>query len=435
MRRFLPPFLALLIAGAIVRGEDFQGSTHKLEYDLEPIAYSTRTPSGPVARLQAAIESGELKLKWDATHGYLPALLKALDVPQSSQLLVFSKTSLQRSHISPRRPRALYFNDDVYIGYVPDAPLIEVSEVDPRLGGVFYHLEQTAAYKPRLERNSDCMQCHGGNRSLGVPGHIIRSIGTDERGEIDSQSEVSEITHCTPLADRWAGWYVTGRHGSQTHRGNLIGAAAFERQLREPNFLGNLTDLKGYFDPAEYPAQSSDIVAHLVLEHQSHMHNYVTRLHFETEQMMATYGHIRYLERQIDAFLRYLLFTEEAPLSQPVQGDEEYMRDFALHAVRDPKGRSLRDFDLQTRLFKFPCSFLIYTDSFDRIPAVMKERIYQRLWEILNGRETKPALARIPVASRQAIKEILLATKRGLPAYWTNDSSEESSLSVTNAAQ
>ncbi|MDB6152540.1 MAG: Signal peptide protein [Chthoniobacteraceae bacterium] len=366
--------------------------------------------------LQAKIESGEIKLKWDADFGYLPALLKALDVPVSSQLLVFSKTSLQRSFISPKVPRALYFNDNVYIGYIPEAPMIEVSEVDPRLGGVFYDLEQTAAYKPRFERNADCMQCHGGNRSLGIPGHIIRSIGTDERGEIDSQSEISEITHCTPLADRWAGWYVTGQHGGQIHRGNLAGAEAFEHQIREPNYLGNLSDVKNLLDTSNYLAPTSDIVAHLVLEHQSHMHNYVTRLRYETELMMATYGHIRYLDRQIDAFLRYLLFTEEAPLSEPIAGTAEFMRDFTARGPRDSKGRSLRDFDLQTRLFKYPCSFLIYTESFDQIPAVMSERIYQRLWDILNGRDAK--FATLPEKSRNEVKEILLATKKGLPGYW-----------------
>jgi hypothetical protein len=202
-------------------------------------------------------------------------------------LLVFSKTSLQRSHISPKRPRALYFNDDVYIGFIPGAPLLEVSVADPKLGGVFYELEQTKLRKPKLVRSNDCLQCHSSSRSMGVPGHVIRSVGTNRSGEIDSQTEVSEITHCTPLADRWAGWYVTGTHGAQTHRGNLLGLAAFERQVTEPNHAGNVQELSKFFDTSRYLKGSSDIVAHMVLEHQSHMHNYLTRLNFETQIMMS----------------------------------------------------------------------------------------------------------------------------------------------------
>lgn len=418
---FRPLALALLVAVACpLFAEDFQGSTHKVDYDDPPVNYSTSQPApdGPIAKLQAKIESGEVQLKWDKELGYLPSVLKALDVPQSSQLLVFSKTSLQRRLISPSNPRAIYFNDDVYIGYIPGAPVMEISAVDPKLGGIFYHLDQEVAFRPKFVRDTDCLQCHGSNRSLGVPGHVVRSIGTSNDGELESSSEVSEMTHCAPLTDRWAGWYVTGKHGWQTHRGNLVGAEAFERQLREPNFLGNLTDLKKLVDLSGYLEPTSDIVSHMVLAHQAHMHNYVTRLSFEAQQMVATYGHIRYLEKQIDAFLRYLLFVEEAPLTDPIVGSEKFVRDFESRGLRDKAGRSLRDFDLQTRLFKYPCSFVIYTESFDQMPEVMKARIYQRLWDILNGRDAKPEFARLTEADRTAVREILIATKKGLPDYW-----------------
>lgn len=421
MPRFLLPTL-LLLATATARAEDFQGSAHKLEYEEEPISYSKRVPDGPIARLQQRIDADEVRLKWDSDRGYLMAVLKALDIPASSQLLVFSKTSVQRKLITPQQPRALYFNDDVYVGYIPGAPILEISAVDPINGGVFYDLEQTAAFRPKFQRNADCLQCHGGPRSLGVPGHVVRSIGTDERGELDALSEVSDITHCTPLSDRWAGWYVTGQHGWQTHRGNLVGPEAFARQLREPNYLGNLTDLSPLVSTANYLEPTSDIVAHLVLEHQSHMHNYITRLSFETREMMATYGHIRYLEKQVDAFLRHLLFVEETPLTDPIVGAENFARDFTARGPRDPQGRSLRDFDLQRRLFKYPCSFLIYSESFGRIPEVMKARIFQRLWDVLNGRDDLPAFARLTGDDRKAIREILLATKPDLPTYWREPS-------------
>lgn len=296
--------------------------------------------------------------------------------------------------------------------------MIEVSAVDPKLGGMFYNVDQVAAFKPQLVRNADCLQCHGGNRSLGVPGHILRSIGTDDSGEIDPQTEISEITHCTPLKDRWAGWFVTGMHGAQTHRGNLVGPAAFARAATEPNALGNQATVPSIANHAAYPREGSDIVAHLVLDHQSHMHNYIARLNFETQIMMSTYGHIRYLDRQVDAFLRYLLFTEEAPLSNPITGDSKFQRDFQQHALRDSQGRSLRDFDLQSRLFKYPCSFLIYSEAFDSLPEILRNHLYERLWAILNGRDSSPDFAALRPEDRTAVRDILLATKKGLPAYW-----------------
>ena len=403
--------------------EDFQGSTHLMEFDDEPISYSKATPSGPLAQLQERITKENLRLPFDEKFGYLPGLLKELHIPKSSQVLVFSKTSVQRKLISPRQPRALYFNDDVYIGYIPGAPIMELSEADPKMGGVFYQLEQEEVRHPKLIRNDTCLQCHASARSMGIPGHILRSVGTDADGEVDIQSEVSPITHNTPFADRWAGWFVTGRHGDQSHRGNLIGAEAFALHENEPNVMGNLTDLSKFFDPSAYLEPGSDIVALMVLEHQAHMHNYIARLNYETQIMMFRYGHIHYLKSQVNALLRYLLFTEEAPLTAPVSGNPEFAQEFSSRGPRDHQGRSLRDFDLETRLFKYPCSYLIYSSAFDHLPEVMRNEIYQRLWNILNGSDASPDFAAIPEENRKAILEILRDTKQNLPAYWRETTS------------
>ena len=420
MLRFHFP-LAILVIAALdlaVFGEDFQGSAQKLEYDERPILYSTTAPDDPVARLQRRLDAGEVKLPWDETFGYLPGVLDTLGVPKSSQMLVFSKTSLQRKLISPSRPRALYFSDDVYVGYIPSAPLMEVSTVDAKRGGIFYSIEQEKVRKPRFERNQDCMQCHGAQRTLGVPGHFVRSLPTDEHGELDTLNEISDITHCTPLADRWAGWYVTGQHGAQTHRGNLVGAEAFAKAKEKPNQLGNLTELSRFFDESNYFGRGSDIVALMVLEHQAHMHNYITRLNFESQIMSSMYGHIRYLRHQEDAFLRYLLFTEEAALTASISGNAEFVAAFTKPGPRDSKGRSLRDLDLQTRMFKFPCSFLIYSDAFAQMAPVMKEELLRRLFAILTGTETHPDFAGIVATDRRAILEILRETLPSLPDYW-----------------
>ena len=415
--RCLIPLAALILATPL-RAEDFQGATHPLEYDAAPVRYSASEPEDPVARLARRIQSGEVKLPWDDAFGYLPGLLDALRVPRSTQTLVFSKTSLQRNYISPKNPRSVYFNDDIYIGYVAGAPVMEVSAVDPKLGAIFYTLDQEKLRKPKFTRSADCLQCHGGLRSLGVPGHILRSVPTDLTGELEARDEVSDIDHCTPLADRWAGWFVTGRHGAQTHRGNLIGREDFARHLREPGFRGNLTDLRGFFDPAKTLTSGSDIVALMVLEHQAHMHNYITRLNFDAQQMNAMYGHIRYLKPQTDAFLRCLLFTEEATLTAPVEGSPDFVRDFAAAGPRDHLGRSLRDLDLRTRLFKYPCSFLILNPAFDALPAPIRDSILTRLHAILTGTDKDPQFAKIADADRRAILEILRETKPNLPDVW-----------------
>ncbi len=410
--------LAACSAGfSAAHAEDFQGSTHQLPYDDE-LHYGTKTPNDPIARLQAKIDAGEIHLVWDEKFGYLPSLLDNLHVSKSSQMLVFSKTSLQRSFINPQNPRSLYYNDDVYIGYIPGAPRMEISDVDPKLGGVFYTLDQEKTAKPQFARDSDCLRCHAAARSMGVPGHILRSIATDERGELDSQSETESVDQCTPLAERWAGWYVTGRHGDQTHRGNLIGSVDFERAAKEPNFAGNLLDLSRFFDTSKYVSKGSDICALMILEHQTHMHNYIARLNDETQLMMQTYGHIRYLHHQVDAFLRYLLFTEEVPLTAPVAGNSDFVRDFTAQGPCDSKGRSLRDLDLKTRMFKYPCSFLIYTDAFDQLPTVMHDHLLQRLYDILTGKDQDPQFAKIKPEDRHAVLEILRETKPNLPDYW-----------------
>ena len=399
--------------------DDFQGATHLMPFDEETINYSKQTATGPVARLQERIDRGELKMNFGEKFGYLPSLLDALGVSTNSQMLVFSKTSFQRERIAPKTPRAIFFNDDVYVGFVQGSPLLEISSSDPKLGGVFYTLEQTKVGRPKFVRTDQCLECHASAKTMGVPGHLVRSFATDENGAVDMTSGTSLVNHRTPIVDRWGGWYVTGDSGKQHHRGNVFGKAAFARHEKEPGYLGNQAELKRFFDVSEYPVGSSDIVALMVMEHQSHMHNFLTRLSYESTIALQQYGHIRYLKNITEAFVRYLLFTEEAPMTSPIRGSSGFAERFAKQGPRDAKGRSLRDFDLETRLFKYPCSYLIYSDAFEQLPAKLKERIYERLFEILDGEDSSGAYEKISPESRQAIREILVATKKDLPARWS----------------
>ncbi len=420
IRPLLVIALPLCLAGfqRPLRADDFQGATHLMPFDEDTINYSKAREAGPIARLQERLQRGVAQLKHDEHFGYLPAVLAALGVSSNSQMLVFSKTSFQRERIAPKTPRAIFFNDDVYIGFVQGSPLLELSSVDPKLGGVFYTLEQTKVERPKFVRTDQCLECHASAKTMGVPGHLVRSFATDENGSVDMATGISLVSHRTPIEERWGGWYVTGDSGRQHHRGNLFGKAAFARHERESGYLGNLTQLKRFFDVTEYPAPGSDIVALMVMEHQIHLHNFLTRLNYEGTIALQQYGHIKYLKNVIDAFLRYMLFVEEAPLSAPVRGSSNFAAEFARHGPKDSRGRSLRDFDLETRLFKHPCSYLIYSDAFAQLPAKLKERIYERLLEILDGEDTSPAFEKLTAESRSAIREILLATKQDLPASW-----------------
>jgi hypothetical protein len=405
-------------------GSDFQGATHLVPIDEDTISYAKTQPKSAVSQLQEKINANELKLEWNEKYGYLPSVLKALQVPAESQVLVFSKTSLQRERISPQNPRALYFNDDVYIGWIPGAPLMEISVADPKLGGVFYSLEQKRIERPQFRRNDQCLECHASSKSMGVPGHLMRSFATDEDGVVDLNSGTSQVNDRTPFAERWGGWYVSGTHGKQAHRGNLIGQAAFERQEKEPNFAGNCTNLSRYFATEKYSSPHSDIVALMVLEHQTHMHNYITRLNYEATLALRTYGHVNYLRSVVEGFVQYMLFAEEAPLVAGVKGTSNFQKEFQSIGPKDNQDRSLREFDLQTRLFKYPCSFLIYSDSFEALPKPVKEKVYARLYEVLSGKEQSEAYEKLSPASRQAILEILRETKKDLPGYW-NESIED----------
>lgn len=402
-----------------VSANDFQGATHLMPFDEGTINYSKAKDTSPIARLQERIDKGEVKLPHDDKFGYLLALLDELRVPTNSQMLVFSKTSFQRERISPKTPRALFFNDDVYVGYVAGSPLLEISTVDPKLGGVFYTLDQVKIDRPKFVRTDQCLECHASAKTMGVPGHLVRSFSTDDQGIVDLSSGVSLVNHRTPFEERWGGWYVTGQHGDQKHRGNLVGKEAIARHEKEPNYLGNQTDLSQFFDVTDYPMAGSDIVALMVMEHQLHMHNFLTRLNYEATIALQQYGHINYLKNVVEAFLKYLLFVEEAPLTAPVKGSAAFAARFTAAGPKDKQGRSLRDFDLQTRLFKHPCSYLIYSDAFNAMPEKLKARIYERLWDILNGTDTSEAFQALTPESRRAIREILINTKKDLPACWT----------------
>lgn len=405
------------------------------EFERPPIDYSRGTPDNAISRLQGMLDSGELTLNYEPRFGYLPALLQALQIPRESQMLVFSKTSLQLRRITPRTPRAIYFNDDVYLGYCHAGDVLEISVADSNLGTVFYTLDQEARDSIQFVRHTDnCLICHSSSRTEGVPGHLVRSLFVESTGQPIFAAGSYTVDHTTPFAQRWGGWYVTGTHGTQTHLGNLVVEG---RQVPQPvnNEAGqNVTDLSTRILTTNYLTPHSDLVALMLLEHQAFVHNRITKANFAARQALhyqrtlnAALGEAeenrldsttRRINSAAEDLLDALLMVDEAELAAPLRGTSGFAETFEKIGPRDDRQRSLRDLDLSRRMFKYPCSYLIYSSSFDGLPEVIHEHLWLRLWEILTGRDTSPKYAHLSTQDRTAILEILVQTKPGLPDYW-----------------
>lgn len=423
--------LGLLVAGCLLaNGANAQIAVRNQGYvpfSDPPINYRSNDLHDPVTLLQHQLETGKATLTFEPDHGYLRSVLRLLQVPVESQTLVFSKTSFQYPKISPEHPRALYFNDDVYVGSVHEGKAIEIVSFDPMQGAIFYLLDERKVEKPAFQRAElDCTQCHIAAGTRGIPGVLLRSVFATPTGTLVPNTKAFITDQESPWTERWGGWYVTGNLGGATNMGNVVEGGA-----------------RPTFEATTYLSPDSDVVAHLVLAHQTQMHNLITLTNYKTRLALAnaqtdtgaaaapnaqastnalSEATQRQFQRPAEQLLRYLLFANEAPL--PGDGklnlgaSSPFAKQFAARGPRDPKGRSLRDLDLATRIFRYPCSYLIYSDSFDALPEPAKGYVYHRLLEVLSGQDQSPDFARLSASDRQAILEILLATKQGLPEEW-----------------
>ena len=414
-------------------------SAGAVDLDGDPINYSSATPHNAVERLQERLEQGQARLTYEEGNGYLRSLLRQLEVPVSSQMLVFSKTSLQRQRINPRTPRAIYFGDDAYVGYCQKGDLVEVTAVDPQLGAVFYSLNQKNTTKPQFQRQTDnCLICHASSFNQGYPGHLARSVFADGMGLPILASGTYRIDHTSPLRQRWGGWYVSGSSGKQTHLGNLIVRGNPRPEEIDNSANVNVANLDRYFRTEPYLTPHSDIVALMVMEHQTEMHNRLARANFQTRLALhdeaefnkalgrpsdyRSESTLRRIKNAGEPVVQYMLFGEEAQLTDPLKGTSGFAEEFVQRGPRDGQGRSLRDFDLKRRLFAYPCSYVIYSEAFDTLPVDVKDYVLRRLWEVLSGQDRSKEFAHLSAADRRAILEILRATKPNLPDYWKSAS-------------
>ena len=394
------------------------------EYERPPINYSQTAPKDAVARLLKRIATREATLT-GSDNEILRAVLRELNVPVESQVVVFSRTSLQAGLIRPNHPRALYFSDSVYVGWVPGG-LIEVAAIDNELGPVFYAFDPQDAREARrtFVRESSCLRCHGGTAASDIPRLFERSLFTTEKGEPLSRHGSELVDDGTPFERRWGGWYVTGYLGKQNHRGNAFGLERGEQLEFSPSEKRPM-DVSGYFDASKYLTTTSDVVALLVFQHQLAMHNSLTRAGYNYRRALAdqqsqqksgsgpatsepAYESIKgVFENAATDVVDHLLFRNAAPLPEGIAGTETFRRTFATDTRRSRKGDALKDFSLRGRLFANRCSFLIYSDSFKALPTPLKDRILDGLYVALHDDDPKGRYAYLEQEERHRIFEVL----------------------------
>jgi hypothetical protein len=421
--------ITLLSALAVISPVRGQGDF----FELSPIKYSETPASDPMAKLAAAWESGALHLPANDSRAVLQAVLDHLEIPSESQGLVFSKTSKQNDLINPRNPRAVYFGDNAYVGYVPGGN-IEVAAFDPVLGPVFYLLDRRKfGTKNWVTRDNSCLQCHGTSRTELVPGVLVRSVFADKDGQALLGEGTFVTDHASPFKERWGGWLVTGTHGDFRHMGNGLatekggGRASFDYEAG-----ANWESLEGRIDTSKYLQPTSDIVALMVLEHQCKMHNLLTKAAME-------YRRLAFLQKAIDAgadlaakdgmaarsaadsveeILRYLLFCDELDLGDGVESEGMFAEAFEALGPASAKGNSLRELRLYGRLFKHRCSYMIYSHSFESLPEAIRSRVLERLWEVMSGKDDNEEFSHLGRSEKSRIVEIVKETMDRLPACW-----------------
>lgn len=438
----LTALLAVAGAGGAMADTDrLVVSAMRYEQEYPAVQYSGPAKANRVWRLQQKLDSGEVRLQWEPKWGYLRSLLRALEIDISSQTLVFSKTSLQTTKIAEPTPRAIYFNDDTYVGFVQGSDLLEFAAIDANVGVVFFGMINRQDTKPLLDREGGrCLTCHDTYSMMGggVPRVMVMSAPVDDAADTRTFSSASEVDDRTPIAERWGGWYLSGWYlpGEDgkpvTHFGNLPLRADSEsgrvagNQLRA--LMGtrdNRGNVKGYFDTSAYLTDKSDVVALLVMEHQTFVENLITRTRYKAANVVSHGGRDAQgprgwaavsahdqaaLKAIVDPLLRAMFFTDAVPLTGQVVTSSGFTEKFAQRGSQDAEGRSLRELQLEGRLFRYPFSYMVYTESFNSLPPYLLEYIDSRIVEVLSGKDRSGIGSKLSAEDRKAISQIVMAT-------------------------
>jgi hypothetical protein len=406
-------------------------------FEEAPIFYSKTSPKDAARRLERRLREGHVKLDRSSPRTVLQGLLKAFGIPESSQVMVFSKTSHQNGLISPRTPRVVYFGDNAYVGYCVGG-VIEVTTIDPELGPIFYVIDPTTPARQPLQfqREQSCLSCHGGTFETGVPGVLVRSVFPNDQGHPIMSQGSTLVDTTTPFEERWGGWYVTGTHGDSIHRGNVIAEELEDGIQVDFEDGANVEDLSQLIDTRPYLRETSDIVALMVLEHQTSTQNILTRaahtarraIHMQVTLQRALGEKVRrapegsarrIIDNCAEDVLDAILFKDEAELPEGgIEGDPAFQEAFTAEAPTSSDGRSLKDFRLLHRLFKYRCSYMVYSETFEHLPSALKATVFQRLGQILEGQDPSLRYDYLSESERGHIRRILGETLPSAPAAW-----------------
>ena len=407
--------LPVLFANALLPAP---GARAQLRYDVDyPLMdYGGRPLQDAFSKaMEELAASGEGLVHSGTARGYLDSLLELLDIDPASQILVWSKTSLKQRFIEPDNPRALYFNDSVYVGFVPGSSTLEIGAMDPVLGPVFFDFFQSPEAEAPFERETGrCLRCHDTYSMTGggVPRFMLMSVLAGTDGNVVSH-EISEVTDTsTPYSRRWGGLYVTGSHGSMQTLGNFIVDSA--EKLRAGDFAayGNRQSLEEFVNLDGYLRATSDIVSLLVLEHQVEVQNRITRLQYEGRKVLDEKpdADATVLDPLIRPVLDALFMAHEAPLTDAVSGNAAFREHFEARGPSDAQGRSLRELDVQNRTFRFPLSYLVYSPAIAALPAPVHARLMQQIGAVLRQEPGAVEYAHLNGDQRATILSILQAT-------------------------
>ncbi|HEX2749278.1 MAG TPA: hypothetical protein VHM91_14820 [Verrucomicrobiales bacterium] len=388
-------------------------------FEKAPHDYWKRPLSDPFTVWLGKVSKGEAQMPAGDEITVMRGLLKEFSVPVSSQMIVYSATSRQ-AIISPYRPRALYFTDELYIGYVPGGR-IEVASIDPQAGPVFHIFDFPRSERAtvRADRSTRCMECHAGFDNHEIPKLVIDSVIVNRQGGALETWRTEKSGHDVPLSERFGGWHLTGAASLGVNHGNTLGQMNQGKLTVLDNPPGRLFSLD------RYPLPTSDILPQLMHDHQAGFINLLTEAIYKVRELTTpehgalTPADEKELDRHAADITAYMLFQKEAKLPPSgITGDPGFIRDFRENRKAIAGDHSLKEFDLKTRLMRYRCTYMIYTNYWANLPALVKDRCWQRLKVLLGPDGTSGTAPWLPSVERAAIRKILGGTLEESPKEW-----------------
>ncbi|MBT3668082.1 MAG: hypothetical protein HN548_11450 [Opitutae bacterium] len=381
-------------------------------------SYQNKPPQDPFSKFFKNLENGNITLNFNSEKEYLLSLFKELEISPYSQLLVYSTTSLQLSRISPSNPRAIYFGDDIYLGYVPGGQ-IEIIGIDPELGAIPYIFNiprKNDLKHPSIYRSKRCMNCHASQETKGAPGLLLSSVIPGPGGGSIDAFRRGEFGHAVSYEKRFGGWHITGMNPFTNSWANHTG-------IMQDGEIKKINNPPGkYFSWDKYPIGQSDALPHLVLEHQVGFTNLCISISYKFREIKSldeqpkSEEYKEIIENETNSLLFYVLFKNEAKLPRnKMRIDSPFAKDFKNSVKPTNQAMLLREFDLEDRIFQLRCSYMIFSNSFEGLPVQIKNQFLKKLRYILScERKNLPKeYSYLDCEERHKINSILLDSLSG----------------------